>query len=69
MKYTFRYKGVLYECLDENRDFQLFQFNAIIKNQDWVTMENRITNQLKSDPYIRIVEDNKKETNKLWQKL
>ena len=54
--YTFKYRGKTYECIDEDRDFQIGQFKFIIETQDWVTMENRIVNQLKWGPSLKIIE-------------
>jgi hypothetical protein len=53
--YTFQYRGKTYECIDEDRDFQIGQFKFIIETQDWVTMENRIVNQLKWGPSLKLI--------------
>ena len=46
-KYQFTYKGKTYECIGENKDFDIEQFRFAIKDKQWVTVQNRITNQLK----------------------
>lgn len=46
-KYQFKYKGKIYECIGKNKDFDIDQFNFILKEEDWPTMNNRLTNQLK----------------------
>ena len=56
-KHQFKYRGKTYECIDEDRDFQIGQFKFIIKTQDWVTMENRIVNQLKWGPSLKIIDN------------
>jgi hypothetical protein len=59
----FSYKGKVYqldpkfmdeEMLSTSLDFQYDQFMYLIKVQDWVTLENRITNQLKWGGLIEI---------------
>jgi len=65
-QYQFQYRGKTYECIDEDevsiqpglnpsRDFQIGQFKFIIETQDWVTMENRIVNQLKWGPSLKLI--------------
>ena len=52
---TFKFKGKLYAftdkweetCLNDSKEFQLEQFNYLIKTKDFTTMENRIINQIK----------------------
>jgi hypothetical protein len=56
-KHQFKYRGKTYECIDDDRDFQIGQFKFIIKTQDWVTMENRIVNQLKWGPSLKIIDN------------
>ena len=50
MDYQFEYKGNVYECIGEDRDFHICNFNYCIEIQDWVTLKNRITNQLMWHP-------------------
>jgi hypothetical protein len=52
-KYQFTYKGKTYECIGENKDFDIEQFNILIEWEDWITISNRITNQLKWGPNIK----------------
>ena len=52
-QYQFKYKGKTYECIGENKDFDIEQFKFIIETRDWVTMGNRIINQLKWGPNIK----------------
>ena len=42
------------EMLNTSLSFQYDQFMYLIKVQDWVTLENRITNQLKWGGLIEI---------------
>ena len=52
---TFKFKGKVYTftdkweetCLNDSKEFQLEQFNYLIKIKDFATMENRIKNQEK----------------------
>jgi hypothetical protein len=59
----FSYRGKVYqldpkfmdeEMLNTSLSFQYDQFMYLIKVQDWVTLENRITNQLKWGGLIEI---------------
>ena len=65
-KYSFKFKKKIYQltdkweetCLNDSKDFQIDQFNYLIRVHDYVTMENRIINQLKFGfleeiPYIK----------------
>jgi len=45
--YQFTYRGKTYECVGEDKDFQIKQFRFAIKDKQWQTVKNRITNQLK----------------------
>jgi hypothetical protein len=53
MQFTF--KGRTYEltdkweetCLNDSKEFQLEQFEHLIKTRDYVTLENRVINQEK----------------------
>ena len=58
IKHQFKYRGKIYECISDDKDFQIEQFNFIIKTKDWVTMDNRIINQLKWGPDLKIHEKN-----------
>jgi len=52
---SFKFKGRLYAltdkweetCLNDSKEFQLEQFNYLIKIKDYTTIENRIINQEK----------------------
>ena len=46
-EYQFQYKGITYECVGEDKEWQIVQFKFCIEQMDWNTLENRITNQLK----------------------
>lgn len=63
---TFKFKGKIYKltdkweetCLNDSKEFQLEQFNYLIKTKDYTTLENRIINQekfgyLKEISYIK----------------
>ena len=45
--YQFRFKNKVYECIGEDKDWQIEQFRFAIKDKQWVTVKNRIINQLK----------------------
>ena len=55
--YTFKYRGKTYECIGEDKDFDIEQFKFIIETRDWVTMGNRIINQLKWGPNIKQIDN------------
>ncbi len=46
-KWQFVFEGKTYECIGEDRDWQIEQFRFAIKDKQWVTVKNRIINQLK----------------------
>ena len=65
-KYSFKFKNVIYEltdlweetCINDSKDFQMEQFNYLLKIKDFTTMENRVNNQimlgyLKKSSYIK----------------
>ena len=65
-KHSFKFKNVIYEltdlweetCINDSKDFQMEQFNYLIKIKDFTTMENRVNNQimlgyLKKSSYIK----------------
>ena len=43
------------QCIGENRDFDIIQFNFAIEDKQWTTIKNRIVNQLMWGPNIREV--------------
>ena len=53
-KHCFKFKNKIYEltdkweetCINDSKDFQMEQFNYLLKIKDFTTMENRINNQL-----------------------
>ena len=51
--YQFTFKGKTYECIGENKDFDISQFNILIEWKDWNTIKNRIINQLLWGPNIK----------------
>lgn len=55
--FQFHFKGKTYECIGEDKEFQIKQFNYCIEIQDWVTLKNRITNQLKWGPNIKEIKE------------
>ena len=59
-KFQFKYKGKIYECIGEGKEFQIDQFLYCIESKDWTTLENRITNQLTWGPNIKIIEQHGK---------
>lgn len=52
-KYQFTFEGKTYECIGEDRDFQIRQFKFAIEDRQWQTVKNRIINQLKWGPNIK----------------
>ncbi len=52
-EYVFEFRGKRYECIGENREFDITQFRFAIKDKQWLTVSNRIINQLKWGPNIR----------------
>ena len=47
MNLQFRFDGKTYECIGEGKEFLYTQFQFLLKEQDYVTLKNRITNQSK----------------------
>lgn len=54
-KYVFEFRGKRYECIGEDRDFQIMQFKFAIGDKQWTTVKNRISNQLMWGPNIKFV--------------
>jgi hypothetical protein len=54
-KHQFEFNGKVYECIGEDKDWQITQFRFAIKDQQWVTLNNRINNQLLWGPNIKEV--------------
>lgn len=65
-KYSFKFKKKVYEltdkweetCVNDSKDFQIDQFKYLLKIHDYLTVENRIINQimlgyLKESSYIK----------------
>lgn len=44
-KYQFVFEGKTYECIGEDREWQIEQFRFAIETGDWITVKNRIINQ------------------------
>ena len=53
--YQFIFEGKTYECIGEDKDWQIKQFRFAIEDRQWVTVKNRIINQLKWGPNIKII--------------
>ena len=53
--YQFIFEGKTYECIGEDKNWQIEQFRFAIKDRQWVTVKNRIINQLKWGPNIKII--------------
>jgi len=47
MKLQFKFKGIIYECIGEDKEFQHHQFKFLLEQKDYVTLQNRIINQTK----------------------
>jgi hypothetical protein len=43
--FQFKFKNTIYECVGEDREFQIMQFKYLVEVQDFVTLKNRIINQ------------------------
>ena len=65
-EFAFKFKGKIYKltdkweetCVNDSKEFQLEQFNYLIKTKYYTTLENRIINQekfgyLKEISYIK----------------
>lgn len=67
-QYQFKYKGKPYECIGDDKDFQIEQFKFLLETRDYITLKNRIINQ--RDAWKCLIEiDNVpevKETPKFW---
>lgn len=46
-EFVFQFKGKHYECIGEDRGWQIEQFRFAIEDKQWSTVKNRIINQLK----------------------
>lgn len=55
LEYQFTFKGKTYECIGEDREFQIRQFRYAIETKQWITVKNRIINQLLWGPNIKEV--------------
>ena len=53
--YQFKFKNEIYECIGEDKDFQIMQFRFAIEDKQWTTVKNRISNQLMWGPNIKFV--------------
>jgi len=53
-EFTFKFRGKTYQltdkweetCVNDSKDFQMKQFRYVDKIGDYITMENRINNQI-----------------------
>ncbi|CAB4124537.1 hypothetical protein UFOVP54_8 [uncultured Caudovirales phage] len=53
-KHCFKFKNKIYKltdlweeaCINDSKDFQMEQFNYLLKIKDYLTLENRIRNQI-----------------------
>ena len=52
-QHQFRFRNKVYECIGEDRDWQITQFKFAIEDKQWLTVSNRIINQLKWGPLIK----------------
>lgn len=53
LEYRFEFGGKTYECIGEDKDFQIKQFRYAIETKQWQTIKNRITNQLLWGPNLK----------------
>lgn len=56
-KYQFTFEGKTYECIGEDREFQIAQFRFALEDRQYTTVKNRIINQLKWGPILKQVKD------------
>jgi len=64
MSCQFTYKGIIYECTGEDKDFQMMNFEHAISAQDWITVQNRIKNQINCWDCLKVVHKAKKLSKK-----
>ena len=53
LEYQFTFKGKTYECIGDDREFQIRQFRYAIETKQWLTVKNRLINQLKWGPLVK----------------
>ena len=53
--YQFKFKGQVYECIGENKEFDYSQFMYAIDTKQWSVIKNRIVNQLMWGPLLKKV--------------
>lgn len=53
LEYRFEFGGKTYECIGEDKEFQIKQFKYAIETKQWQTVKNRITNQLLWGPNLK----------------
>ena len=46
-EFVFQFQGKQYDCIGEDREWQIEQFRFAIEDKQWSTVKNRIINQLK----------------------
>lgn len=51
--YQFKFKNKVYECIGEDKDWQIKQFRFAIKDKQWLTVSNRIINQTTWGPTLK----------------
>ena len=51
--YQFKFRNKVYECIGEDKDWQIKQFRFAIEDKQWVTVKNRITNQILWGPRLK----------------
>ena len=54
-KLQFKFLGVTYECIGEGKEWQFEQLLFALSTGDYLTLKNRIANQLKWGPYLKII--------------
>ncbi len=52
-EYVFQFRGQRYECIGENRDFDIEQYKILLEWKEYTTIANRIVNQVMWNPIIR----------------
>lgn len=51
--HQFRFRNKVYECIGEDKDWQIKQFRFAIEDKQWVTVKNRIINQTLWGPRLK----------------
>lgn len=59
----FKFNGKTYECIGDGKEFQYEQFMFLLRESDYVTIQNRIINQTKDFGFGVFLKEIKNEKN------